>query len=80
MALLQIITEIILTPSLSFLGEDIGKKEFLSPRETFFLQGRLFFLMKSVYFCGTPVVSFSSSVTNLLVCFCNYGYVSYQKE
>lgn len=33
--ILHITTEIILTPSSGFLGEDIGKKEFLSPREIF---------------------------------------------
>lgn len=29
------ITEIVLSPSLSFLGEDIGRKAFSSARETF---------------------------------------------
>lgn len=33
--ILHLITEIILTPSSSFLGEDIGKKEFFPSKEDF---------------------------------------------
>lgn len=58
--IIHIITEIIFTPSSSFL-EVIGKKDFFF--FFFNLQGRLFYkrLMKSIYFCEASMASFSSS-------------------
>lgn len=76
--ILHLITEIILTPSSSFLGEDIGQRVFIFRGEF------------STSFWWSPLISMEhlwysshlqmASVTNFLVFFSYYVYISYQKE
>lgn len=75
--ILHLITEIILTPSSSFLGEDIGERVFIFKGDfSTSLWWSLLIFMEHLWYSSHLQMA---SVTNFLVFFSYYVYISYQK-